>query len=292
MTINHTPDSEYLQLNGLRQHVRRWRSDGAPKLFLLHGWMDCADSFQFLVDALPDDWDVIALDWRGFGRSGWNTGSYYFPDYLADLDALLEHYSPNAPALLAGHSMGGIVASLYAGIRTDRVKKLVSLEGLGLPDTRPSEAPGRYARWLKEMRNPPGFGLMDDLEQLADKLIERSPRLPRSRALYLGAALAEVTEHGLRYRADPRHKMVNPVLYRLEEAKACWRHIRAPILWLIGGDTWDHPIARGVFDTLDERRACFKHLQEVIVPEGGHMMHWEQPAFCAEAIAHFFSSNH
>lgn len=283
----HLPDSEYLELNGLRQHVRRWRHHGAPQLFLLHGWMDCADSFQFLVDELAGDWDVVALDWRGFGRSAWSNGSYYFPDYLADLDALLEHYSPNAPALLVGHSMGGIVAALYAGIRPDRVKKLVSMEGLGLPDTNPSEAPGRYARWLKDTRNPPGFGPLENMEQLAAKLQERSPRLPLQRALHLGTALAEATEHGLSYRADPRHKMVNPVLYRLEEAKACWRQIRCQVLWLIGGDTWDHPIARGVFDTLDERRACFRHLQEIVIPEAGHMMHWEQPALCAEAIAKF-----
>lgn len=287
MPIKHLPESEYLELNGLRHHVRRWLRDGAPKLFLLHGWMDCADSFQFLVDALPDAWDIIALDWRGFGRSAWNSGSYYFPDYLADLDALLEHYSPKSPALLVGHSMGGIIASLYAGIRADRVAKLVSLEGFGLPDTQSIEAPGRYARWLKEIRHAPGFGSMADMDQLVDKLIERSPRLTRERALLLAPGLAETTQHGLRYRADPRHKMVNPVLYRLEEAKACWRQIRCPVLWLIGGDTWSHPIARGIFDTLEERRACIAHLEEVTIPEGGHMMHWEQPAVCAAAISRF-----
>ena len=42
----------------------------APKLFLLHGWMDVGASFQFLVDALHGDWHVIAPDLRGFGRSG------------------------------------------------------------------------------------------------------------------------------------------------------------------------------------------------------------------------------
>ena len=45
-------ESEFLQIRGLRYHVRHWRSAGAPKMVLLHGWMDVSASFQFMVDAL------------------------------------------------------------------------------------------------------------------------------------------------------------------------------------------------------------------------------------------------
>ena len=38
--------------------------------------------------------------------------------------------------------------------------------------------------------------------------------------------------------ADPAHKIVNPVLYRLDEALACWRNISAPVLWLWGDGAW------------------------------------------------------
>ena len=105
--------SEFISIRGLRYHVRHWGDAHAPKLFALHGWMDVSASFQFMVDCLQRDWHVIAPDWRGFGltdRSG--ADSYWFPDYLGDLDALLQHFSPAAPVDLLGHSMGGNVACI------------------------------------------------------------------------------------------------------------------------------------------------------------------------------------
>jgi hypothetical protein len=91
MTITETSRSEFITLRGLRTHVRQWGA-GAPKLFMLHGWMDVAASFQFLVDAFQRDWHVIAMDWRGFGETDHptrypGTASYWFPDYVADLEA-------------------------------------------------------------------------------------------------------------------------------------------------------------------------------------------------------------
>ena len=69
--------------------------------------MDVSASFQFLVDCFARDWYVIAPDWRGFGLSAWAPGGYWFPDYYADLDALLEIYQPAAPVFLAGHTTPG-----------------------------------------------------------------------------------------------------------------------------------------------------------------------------------------
>lgn len=278
-------------MHQLRHHVRHWGPEDAPVLFMLHGWMDASATFRFLVEALQTPWHVIAPDWRGFGESEWDDDGYFPAHYLADLDALLEHYSPHAPVRLVGHSMGAMVAGLYAGIRPERVAALSLVEGFGLPDTRPEEAPGRYARWLKEQREPPTFAPLPSLAHVADKLIERNPRLTRTRADWLADALTCLDAQGRRvYRADPRHKMVNPVLYRLREAQACWRRIACPVQWVIGGDMWDHPMAKGVFDTLESRRACFGRLSEVTVPDAGHMIQWEQPEALARALETFFQA--
>ena len=148
-------DSEFLEIRGLRYHVRRWPRDGAPRMFLLHGWMDVSASFQFVVDALPREWDVYAPDWRGYGLTQWGgSDCYWFADYIADLDRLLEILQPDAPVNLVGHSLGGNVAAMYAGIRPQRVAKLVNLEGFGLAPTLPEQAPRRYARWLDELHTP------------------------------------------------------------------------------------------------------------------------------------------
>ena len=98
-------ESHFHVINQLKHHVRTWGNATAPKLFLLHGWMDVSASFQFVVDCLAHAWHVIAPDWRGFGLSAWQRDGYWFQDYYADLDQLLEIYTPQAPALIVGHSM-------------------------------------------------------------------------------------------------------------------------------------------------------------------------------------------
>jgi pimeloyl-ACP methyl ester carboxylesterase len=137
--------SEFVAARRMRHHLRRWGPADAPLLVMLHGWMDVSASFQFVVDRLRRDWQVVAPDWRGFGLSERTPGDcYWFPDYLADLDALLDAVSPEESVRLVGHSMGGNVAMLYAGVRPARVRGLVNLEGFGMPGARPLEAPGRY----------------------------------------------------------------------------------------------------------------------------------------------------
>ena len=106
-------ESVFLDVRGLRYHVRHWAARGAPKVVLLHGWMDVSASFQFLVDELRGDWDVYAPDWRGYGLTDWGKSDcYWFPDYLADLDQLLDAIADQAPVHLVGHSLGGNVACI------------------------------------------------------------------------------------------------------------------------------------------------------------------------------------
>jgi pimeloyl-ACP methyl ester carboxylesterase len=206
--------SLFLELRGLRYHVRRWPGEGAPKLFLLHGWMDVSASFQFLVDALRGEWDVYAPDWRGYGLTQWGKADcYWFPDYLADLDFLLDELERKNPVNLIGHSLGGNVACMYAGVRPQRVAKLVNLEGFGLKPTRAEEAPGRYARWLEELQDRPSLRAYRDFDDLAARLRRSNPRLSLEKAQFLARHWGHgAGEQGVALRGDPAHKIVNPVL--------------------------------------------------------------------------------
>lgn len=285
------PRQERLDIAGRQRHLLRWGPNDAPLLLMLHGWMDCAATFQFVVDAMKEGWQMVAPDLRGFGHSEWDSESYYFPDYLADLDALLDTIAPEGPVKLLGHSLGAMVAGLYAGVRPDRVKRLMLVEGFGLPDTRPEDAPARYTRWLRERRNPPSFDVLPGFDTVARRLMQRNPHLRADRAAWLARQLAEPVEGGVRYLADPKHKMVNPILYRLEEAKAVWRRIHCPVLWVRAGDVDEHPMAQGVAATLDERRACFANLSEVVIPQCGHMVQWDQPERLAETLQHWLAQH-
>ena len=281
-------NSEFLDIRGLRYHVRTWGGASAPKLFLLHGWMDVSASFQFVVDELRHDWHVVAPDWRGFGLSEWTPEGYWFPDYIADLDAILEHYQPESPAYIVGHSMGGNVANLYAGIRPERVGKLVLAEGFGLPPTKPEKAPDRFASWLDEIRTPPTLRPYGNFGEVAQRLKTSNPRITDERATFLAPHWAEQLDDGsIRLRADPSHKMVNPVLYRVEEAMACWKRITAPTLWLWGDGEWMMKWMKGDKSLLDPYRACYQSLHEETLADAGHMMHHDQPQEFARAIETF-----
>ena len=282
-------ESQFLPIRGLRYHVRRWPCPGAPKLFLLHGWMDVSASFQFLVDELRGDWDVYAPDWRGYGLTEWsNADSYWFPDYLADLDFILDEISPGEPVNLVGHSLGGNVAALYAGVRPSRVAKLVNLEGFGLSPTRPEQAPERYARWLEELHDRPQLRPYADFAALEERLRAGNKRLTADRAHFLARHWGKEFDDGtVMLRGDPSHKIVNAQLYRYEEALACWRQVTAPVLWVEGAES--ETAGRLKLDPahVAERRAAFRNVRAATVAEAGHMLHHDQPAAVAALIEQF-----
>lgn len=278
-------ESQFLQIRELRYHVRRWPRPGAPKVVLLHGWMDVSASFQFMVDALRREWDVYAPDWRGYGLTEWGKGDcYWFADYLADLDFLLRDMPP---VNLVGHSLGGNVAAMYAGIRPERVAKFVNLEGFGLRATRPEEAPERYARWVDELREPPQLRPYASFDELAGRLRGANRRLTRERADFLARHWGREEDGKVLLRADPAHKIVNATLYRFEEALACWRQVTAPVLWVDGRES--ETLKRLGLDAGQhaERRAAFRNLRFVEIENAGHMLHHDQPEALARVVEDF-----
>ena len=282
-------ESVFHDIRGLRYHVRHWRGDPGRRMVLLHGWMDVSASFQFLVDALSADWDVYAPDWRGYGLTSWShSDNYWFPDYIGDLDALLERIQPDSALNIVGHSLGGNVGGLYAGIRPERVARFVNLEGFGMPATKPEQAPKRYARWLDELRVTPRWRTYADYGELADRMQRNNPRLKRERAEFLARHWGKDIEGGgVALRSDPAHKLVNATLYRLDEAHACWERVAAPVLWVDAAES--ETIARMKLTPaeLAERRSAFKRLEYRTVPDAGHMLHHDRPEEVARLIEAF-----
>ncbi|MGQ0547107.1 MAG: alpha/beta fold hydrolase [Betaproteobacteria bacterium] len=191
---------------------------------------------------------------------------------------------------LVGHSLGGNVAALYAGIRPQRIRRLVNLEGFGMPPTRPEDAPRRYARWLDELRDRPGLRPYRDFDELAQRLRKGNPRLSLERSSFLARHWGREAEDGsVVLRGDPAHKIVNPVLYRYDEVRACWRQVTAPVLWVDAAES-DTP-ARMKLDAaqLAERRGAFANLSYEVVKDAGHMLHHDQPEALARLIEPFLA---
>jgi pimeloyl-ACP methyl ester carboxylesterase len=275
-------------------HVTRWGPEPSvrqPPLFLLHGWLDAGETFQFMVDALKRDWPIIAPDWRGFGRSEWPQEGYGFPDYLGDFDALMDEISPDGPARILGHSMGGNIANLYAGLRPERVRCVINLEGLGLPRTSPQDAPKRMRKWLDQIRTPTLEKSYNSFEQLASVIQFRYKRFSPAAAAFVARVWGVLDENDrVRLAADPRHHWVNPILYKREDAEATWAEIRAPLLMVLGEES-DYLARLGADGTHEALRAAFPGANIIRVADAGHMLHIERPEAVASVVEAFLDAH-
>jgi pimeloyl-ACP methyl ester carboxylesterase len=293
----------HLTVRGLRYHLQCWGDaslvrPGRPPLVLLHGWMDVGASYQFLVDALAqtdgfERW-VIAPDWRGFGGTeAPGADTYWFPDYLADLDQLLDALVPSGEIDLVGHSMGGNVVMHYAGLRPQRIRRLVNLEGFGLPRTQPAQAPKRLLQWLDELKTPQDLRSYADPAEVAARLQKNNPLLSADKAAWLAPHWsAQAADGRWHIQGDPAHKRVNPVLYHVEEVLETWKLISAPLLWAEGDQTdvakwWGHRYSRGEFY---QRLAVVPQVQRVVLAPCGHMLHHDQPEALAQHLTKFLQT--
>lgn len=294
------PRSRYVALRGLEHHILTWGEPQAPTLFMLHGWMDAGASFQFLIDALKRDWFVVAPDLRGFGRSAWQPQGYWFADYVADLEALIDTFARGERVNLVGHSLGANVVMIYAGVRPARVRRVVALDGFGIPAESAAVAPSKFEKWLDAMKEPLGFAPFASFEAVADRLCRNNRRLPRDKARFLAQWWAKSHDDGsVRLAADPRHKLPFPIVYRQEEVFATWQRIEAPALWVAAEDShvprWldSHPEGEAGTDGLGGVRRRLEQVpgaRLVTIPDAGHMLQHDQPERVARAIEPFLES--
>ncbi len=299
------PRSLFVPLRGLQYHVQAWGdaslvTSQRPPLFMLHGWMDVGASFQFVVDAMAhaDGFEryVLAPDWRGFGLTDNHVGadSYWFADYLGDLDslvdALTETPADGTPASidLVGHSMGGNVVMSYAGVRPARVRRLVNLEGFGMPRTEPRHAPKRLVQWLDELKGPQSLKDYADLDAVAARLTKTNPRLAADKAAWLAPRWSRQMANGRwQILGDPAHKRINPVLYRVEELLETWKLISAPLLWVEGDSNdldkwWGGRYTKAEFH---QRLDSVAQVDRQQLKDCGHMLHHDQPEALARLLA-------
>ena len=295
--------TQFVPLRGLSYHVRTWGTPqaGQPPLLMVHGWMDVSASYQFVVDALAQDRWVVAPDWRGFGLTSDARDNFWFPDYLADLDALIDHLQTthglgDTPIDLVGHSMGGNVVMAYAGVRPQRIRRLVNLEGFGMPATKPAQAPGRYSQWLDELKavrqGEKALQTYDSLAGVARRLVKTNHRLREDQALWLAQHWARPNADGRwAILGEPGHKVVNAQLYRLDEMQAVFQRITAPVLAVEAADDSLGQWWKGRYTLTEyhERLQVVPDCRVAVVPDAGHMLHHDQPAEVARLIETFLA---
>jgi pimeloyl-ACP methyl ester carboxylesterase len=285
------PRSFRLRANGLEHHVLEWNvlaSRGT--LVLLHGYMDVAATWDLVAPALAHaGFRVLAPDLRGFGQTDRVPagGYYHFPDYVADLAGLLGHLAPRETITLVGHSMGGTVASLYAGTRPEDVRALALLEGLGPPSHSPSEAPERMRGWIDDLAAHEGRPepVMPDEASALRKLLRRHTAVPEpvlaSRAALL---LRHLPAGGVVWAFDPLHRTRSPMPFYADAYRAFAARVACPVLYVSGGSTGWHPADE------EDRLSAFSMLEAVVLEGAGHMMHWTAPEALSGVLLRFLDA--
>jgi pimeloyl-ACP methyl ester carboxylesterase len=263
-------------------------------VFCLHGYLDHGGTFNPLLSHLP--WQAVAWDARGFGQSEWIPAYdyYHFYDYLRDLHAALQFQllaTQSTQALLIGHSMGGMIASLYAGIYPEKIAGLINLEGWMIPDSDPHQVPQRLRQWLEqcgEVDNIRPFARHKTREEAIARMQRQDPLLTPEQIQALSEPILAHDDKGFFWRHDPLHRTRSPQPFRLDQAQACWQGITAPQLLLYGEQS---PILK--LPDWTERMDSFgvnnpeRDTTLVALEQAGHNLHLHQSKAIAKMLGHW-----
>jgi pimeloyl-ACP methyl ester carboxylesterase len=294
--------------NALTHRVLEWCADdptaAAPTVtvLLLHGVMDAAATWDLVAPGLADaGFRVLAPDLRGFGEGARVPvgGYYHFPDYVFDVADIVDAVvPPGSPLLVVGHSMGGTIATLYAGAFPERPGAVALLEGVGPPDQSPDDAPTRMRAWVDGVRmvrarygtspaSPErgrnlGERTVPSRDEAQRRLAANHPRVPPDVIASRIDALAAARDGGqLAWRADPLHATRAPVPFYAATYRAFARRVTCPVLFVSGGPLGWHPLDE------EERLGSFTRLERAELNGAGHMMHWTEPVELARILAQF-----
>jgi pimeloyl-ACP methyl ester carboxylesterase len=192
--------------------------------------------------------------------------------------------------------MGGNVVMMYTGARPERIRRLVNLEGFGLAVSRPSQAPGRMATWLDEIKaQREGQNELKpyaDVAGVAARLMKTNRRLPQDKADWLAQHWARPGADGQwRILGDSAHKVTNPYIYRVEETLETYKRITPPLLAVEASDDSLSQWWGGKY-TLAEYHERLKSVPQVrleVIQDAGHMMHHDQPEALARLLEDFLA---
>ena len=268
----------------LRLHYLDWGNDAAPDLLLVHGVHDHCHSWDWLAQSLRERFHVVAPDLRGHGDSEWTLGSpYTYLEYVQDI-AQLVRQRRLAPLTVISHSLGGTIASIFAGAFPELVQRLVVIEGVGLYP-RDMDSPGERLRlWIDAnhalaARVPRRYPTLEDAYQ---RMQETNPHLSPAQARHLTAHGSNQNEDGTyTWKFDNYTRTPRPYDIPNADMAALWQCIECPVLIVNSREGYPHRI--GQDDTLRHFRDAT--LREI--DDAGHWTHHDQLESCLTLIDDF-----
>jgi len=284
--MNRAPASHSYFSQRLRLHYIDWGNEGAPVMLLVHGLHDHCRTWDDVAAHFTDDYHVIAPDLRGHGDSQWLRGSgYHYLDYIYDLHQLIVQ-ADLGPVVLVGHSLGGAIAALFAGVYPELVSRLVLIEAIGLWDADQPPVPvhDRIREWVDNTRGlaarqPRRY---QDLSEAYQRMQQANPQLSDEQALHLTVHGSNQNEDGTySWKYDNYTFNFTPGSIGRDDIIALWRQIRCPTLVMIASDGLEHRIGH------DGTLQYLSGGQLVAVSSAGHWTYHDQPAAVVEHLQRF-----
>jgi len=266
------PPSAFIDVAGLRLHVRESGRKDAPALVLLHGFGGSLHMWEAWSQALSRDFRVIRYDLPGAGLTGADpTGDYSDARGLQVLGALMDRLGV-ARASIAGHSMGGRLAWRFAAQFPTRVEKLVLVapDGFASPGFEYGKAPEVSAAVrLMQYVLPKPLLRMSLAPAYAEPAAMSNETVTRYHDLMLapGVRAAMIARLGQSVLQDPV-----PML----------RTIQAPTLLVWGEKDAMIPVANA-----QDYLGAVPKATLVALPGVGHLPQEEAPAASADAVGKF-----
>ena len=277
MTL-HGPITNSFISQRLRLNYVDWGNPDAPPLLLVHGGRDHARSWDWVAEELRHDWPIIAPDLRGHGDSAWSPdGNYELSAFVYDLAQLI-HQLNLAPVSIIAHSMGGNIATRYAGLYPENVRKMVNIEGLGpspkvLAERDAIGIQKRFRAWREDKRNAAGRTpkRYPNIEAAYERMKAENSYLTDEQARHL-------TVHGISRNEDGSWSWKFDNYLNIwaifdmprEDLLAIWQSITCPMLMMYGADSWASNPEK------DGRIAHFPTAKVVEYENAGHWLHHDQ----------------
>jgi pimeloyl-ACP methyl ester carboxylesterase len=287
MTALLGPTSHYFYSQRLKLHYVDWGNAEKPPLLLIHGGRDHARNWDWVAEDLRRDFHIIAPDLRGHGDSQWAIGgSYAMVDYTLDVDQLLRALDIKEITVIV-HSLGGSIALQYTGTYSDRIKKVVAIEGLGPPPELLKTQPPAHQRmrvWISEMRtlarrHPHRYASLDEAVQ---RMQEANPRLTPAQARHLTIHGSYRDEDGTYlWKFDNYVRASSPYLFNMVDAFDIWTQITCPVLLLRGTESWASDPEK------DGRAEAFRDYTFFNIENAGHWVHHDQLAIFLKLVREF-----
>jgi len=233
---------------------------------------------------------VIAPDLRGHGHSEHvgPSGRYHARDFVGDLEGILSEVNTE-PVTLVGHSLGSMIAVLYAAVRPERISRLILVEPT-LPPAHDypqtfAEQIGAHLRHLNTARH---HAVMADLTVAVERLHQAIPAMSEEMVQRMAKRLTKQEVGGFVWRWDVRldthHEAMLEGLGQ-KEYLGMLNRIQAPITVVYGASSgWIKQEEKALIQT------ALPNTSPMLL-RGGHNLHIDAPLSLAKIILQTVEDN-